>query len=74
MNEVSIFDNLQTFLVYVVELLVQGVNALRSLPSLISESGTQILRYRDCFPAFLWFLVTFAFGAGIITKCIHWGD
>lgn len=71
---VSIFDNFQTFLVFVVEILSQIVNALRSIPSFISESGSQILRYQTCFPPFLWFLVVFAFGSGIICKLLHWGD
>lgn len=72
--DVSIFDNLQTFLMFVVELLSQILNALRSIPSFIAESGSQLLRYQDCFPPFLWFLITFAFGAGIITKMLHWGE
>lgn len=74
MNNVSIFDNLQTFLVFIVEVLAQGVNALRTIPTFISESGTQLLKYQSCFPSFLWFLVAFAFGAGILTKVIHWGE
>lgn len=73
MNEVSIFDNLQTFLEQAVEFLSQLLNALRSIPAFISESGTQILRYRDLMPAFFWFLVSFAFGAGIIIKMLKWG-
>lgn len=73
-NEVSIFDNLQTFLVFVVELLVQGVNALRTIPNFIAESSTQVMKYQTCFPPFLWFLICFAFGAGIICKLLHWGD
>lgn len=74
LEEVSIFDNLNTFLHQAVELLSQILNGLRQVPAFISESGSQLLRYRDCFPAFIWFLITFAFGAGIIQKLLHWGD
>lgn len=73
MIEVSIFDNLQTFLMQVVELLSQILHALRVIPTFISESGTQILRYKDIFPPFIWFLISFAFGSGIIVKLLKWG-
>lgn len=73
MLEVSVFDNLNTFLHQVVEFLSQVLNALRFVPTFITESGSQLLRFRDCFPDFIWFLIAFAFGAGITTKMLHWG-
>lgn len=70
---VTIFDNLNTVLNLIAEFFSQVLNALRVIPNFITESGSQLLRYRDCFPPFLWFLVSFAFGAGILTKLLHWG-
>lgn len=72
-NQVSVFDNLQTFLSQIVELLSQILNAVRVIPNFIAESGSQILRYKEIFPSFFWFLVSFAFGSGIIVKLLKWG-
>lgn len=71
---VSIFDNLNTFLNQVCEFLAQILNALRVVPTFIHDSGEQLLRYSSIFPPFVWFLITFAFGSGIICKLLHWGD
>lgn len=71
--KVTIFDNLETVLEFLAEFFAQLLNGLRSIPAFIGESGTQLLKYQDCFPSFTWFLITFAFGAGIITKLLHWG-
>ena len=71
---VSIFDKLNTILDFLAEFFSQLLNALRIIPNFITECGTQVQRYHDCFPPFLWFLVAFAFGAGIISKLLHWGS
>lgn len=71
---VSIFDNLNTVLEFLAEFFSQLLNGLRTLPQLIIDSGEQIARYEDIFPPFVWFLIVFAFGTGIITKLLHWGE
>lgn len=70
---VSVFDNLNTFLHQVCEFLAQILNCLRAVPQFIHDSGVQILHYNGVFPSFIWFLIAFAFGSGIITKFLHWG-
>ena len=71
---VTIFDNLNTVLVFLAEFFSQILNALRTIPNFITECVIQLQKYQECFPPFLWFLVTFAFGAGIISKLLHWGS
>lgn len=71
---VTIFDNLNTVLSFLAEFFSQILNALRTIPNFITEGVTQLQKYQECFPPFLWFLVTFAFGAGIISKLLHWGS
>lgn len=73
LEEVSIFDNLNTVLHQLAEFFAQILHVLRSVPTFISDSGSQILRYSDIFPPFIWFLIAFAFGSGIIVKFLHWG-
>ena len=68
LKDVSIFDNLQTFLVFSVELLVQIVNGLRFLPRLLNDSAQLLNRYLGIFPGTMAFIATFLLGAGIITK------
>lgn len=72
-NEVSIFDSLYGWLCLIIELLKNVVHGLRMLPQLIADGFTLIQRYENIFPAFIWFLVLFAFGYGIIQKVTHWG-
>lgn len=71
---VTIFDNIYVTLTYLIQLLVQVVSALRQLPNIIHNAGLVLARFQSCFPPFLWFLVMFAFGAGILTKLLHWGS
>ena len=72
--EVSIFDNLQVFLMQVVEFFSQVLNGLRFIPTLIHDSGALVVRYTSMFPPFIFFIVAFLFGGGIILKLLHWGD
>lgn len=74
MNEVSIFDCLYTFLSFCIEILKNIVYGLRMLPQLITDGYTIVTQYNTIFPSFLWFLIMFAFGYGIIRKLLHWGD
>ena len=74
LEEVSIFDNLNTVLHQLAEFFAQLLNVLHFIPTFIQDSGSQILRYIDIFPPFIWFLIAFAFGSGIITKFLHWGS
>lgn len=72
--EVSIFDNLQTFLEQLVEFFSQVLNGLRFIPTLIHDSGALIVRYSSMFPPLILFIVGFLFSGGIILKLLHWGD
>ena len=47
---VSIFDKLNTILDFLAEFFSQLLNALRTIPNFITECGTQVQRYHDCFP------------------------
>lgn len=70
---VTIFDNLNVFLNYAVQLLVNIIGCLRKLPNIISDAHLLMERYQSIFPDFIWFLILFAFGTGIICKMLHWG-
>lgn len=74
MNEVSIFDSLYSFLCFAIEILKNIVYGVRLLPQLIADSFVLVQRYSSVFPTFLYFIILFAFGYGIIRKLTHWGD
>lgn len=73
-SDVSIFDNLNTILHQLGEFFAQIINGLRFLPTLITDCGQLVNRYQTMFPSFLFFIVAFLFGGGIICKLLHWGD
>lgn len=72
MDLVSIFDNISTFIKNAFKLIKMLIDALASLPSIIADSFSILGRFSTVFPAFIWFLVIFAFGTGIICKIIKW--
>lgn len=74
LDQVSIFDSLYSFLCLIIEILKNVVYGIRMLPQLITDSFTLVNRYTSVFPAFIGFLILFAFSYGIIRKLTHWGD
>lgn len=72
MDLVSIFDNISTFIKNAFKLIKMLIDALASLPSIIADSFSILARFSTIFPPFIWFLVIFAFGTGIICKIIKW--
>lgn len=72
MDLVSIFDNIATFLKNAFKVLSMLIHALVSLPKIIADGVSTIANYASIFPAFVWFLVLFALGTGIICKIIKW--
>lgn len=69
---VSIFDNIHTFIKNAFKLISMLIHALTSLPKIIFDGLTLIGNYATIFPPFVWFLVMFAFGTGIIVKIVKW--
>lgn len=72
--DVSVFDNLQKFLEYAVELLVQIVHGLRFIPTLLHDLGVLLLRYSGMFPPLIWFVISFTLGAVLVKRITKWGD
>lgn len=73
MNEVSIFDNLNTFINYAVEVLKNIVESLREFPDLIGNSLVKTAEITEHFPPFVTWLVLFTAGTGVMLKVTHWG-
>lgn len=71
--EVSIFDNLNTFINYAVELLKNIVTGLREFPDLIGDSLVRTAEITEHFPPFVTWLALFTAGTGIMLKVTHWG-
>lgn len=71
--EVSIFDNLNTFINYAVELLKNIVTGLREFPDLIGDSLVRTAELTEHFPPMVTWLVLFTAGTGIMLKVTHWG-
>lgn len=73
MNEVSIFDNLNTFIEQVVYITKNIGHCLSALPDLIGNSLVTISEFTSYCPPFIAWIILFMFGTGIILKCTHWG-
>lgn len=71
--EVLIFDNLNTFINYAVELLKNIVTGLREFPDLIGDSLVRTAELTEHFPPMVTWLVLFTAGTGIMLKVTHWG-
>lgn len=72
-NDVNIFDNLNTFITFAVELLKNVVNGLRQFPDLIGDSLVRTAEVTQDLPPFVTWLVLFTAGTGIMLKVTHWG-
>lgn len=73
MNEVSIFDNLNTFINFAVEVLKNITHSLRAFPDLIGDSLVKTAEITEHFPPFITWIVLFIAGTGIMLKVTHWG-
>lgn len=73
MNEVSVFDNINTFINFAVELLKNIVGCLREIPDLIGDSLVRTSEVTAHFPPFITWLVLFTGLTGVILKATHWG-
>lgn len=73
MNEVSIFDNLNTFINLVVEVFKNIVAGLREFPDLIGNSIVKTAEITEHFPPFITYIALFTLFTGITLKVTHWG-
>lgn len=73
MNEVSIFDNLNTYIEQVVYITKNIVHLLFSLPDLIGDGMAVLSDFLSYCPPFLTWLFLFMAGSGIVLKGTHWG-
>lgn len=73
MNEVSVFDNINTFVNYAVELLKNVLHALREFPDLIGDSLVRTAEIVEHFPPFVAWLALFTACTGVMIKVTHWG-
>lgn len=74
MNEVSIFDNLNTFINQAVYVLKNIGHCITKIPDLIGDGLAYISDFTAYCPPFVVFIVMFMFGTGIMAKGAHWGD
>lgn len=72
-NDVNIFDNLNTFITFAVELLKNVVNGLRQFPDLIGDSLVRTAEVTQDLPPFVTWLALFVGFTGITLKVTHWG-
>lgn len=70
---VTIFDNLNTGLNYVVFVFKNVANLLLSLPELVGDGLALLSDFTSYCPPFLTFLFLFLAGSGIVLKGTHWG-
>lgn len=73
MNEVSIFDNLNTFITYITEIGVNVVHGLRAIPDIIGQGLVKTAEVTEHFPPFVTWLVMFVTFTAITMKVSHWG-
>lgn len=71
---VSIFDNLNTFINQVVYITKNVGHCLTKIPDLIGDGLAYISDFTSYCPPFIVFIVMFMFGTGIMCKGAHWGD
>lgn len=74
MGDVTIFDNLNTFITQVVTITKNIGHCLYEIPSLIVEGGERIADFLEYCPPFIAWIILFSFGTGIIMKGAHWGS
>ena len=73
-NDVSIFDNLNTFINQVVYITKNVVHCLGKVPELITYSINTVSDFCSYCPPFIAFIILFMLGSGIILKGTHWGS
>lgn len=73
MFEVSIFDNLNTFINQTVEITKNVGHGLRAIPDLIGNSLVTLAEFTEHCPPFITWVIMFLAGTGIILKVTHWG-
>lgn len=71
--DVSIFDNLNTFIVHSVEISKNVVHGLRAIPDLIGNSFVTLSEFTEHCPPFITWIIMFLAGTGIILKVTKWG-
>lgn len=74
MGNVSIFDNLNTYIDQVVTVVKNIGHCLYEIPALIIETGTRISEFLEYCPPFIAWTILFCLGTGIIMKGAHWGS
>lgn len=72
--EVSIFDNLNTFIEQAVYILKNIGHCLSAVPDLIGNSLVTVSDFVSYCPPFISFTLLFMAGSGIILKGTHWGS
>lgn len=73
-SDVSIFDNLNTFISQVVYVVKNVGHCLSAIPDLIGDSLVSVSEFLEFCPPFISFIVLFTLGTGIILKGAHWGS
>lgn len=74
MGNVSIFDNLNTYIDQVVTVVKNVGHCLYAIPALIIETGTRVADFLEYCPPFIAWTILFSLGTGIIMKGAHWGS
>lgn len=72
--EVTIFDNLNTFIEQVVFIIKNIGHCLQQVPDLIGNSLVTLSDLVSYCPPFISLVVLFMAGSGIILKGTHWGS
>ena len=73
-TDVTIFDNLNTYIDQVVYVLKNVGHCLSKIPQLIGSAVTVVSDFCTYCPPFIAFIILFMLGSGIILKGSHWGS
>lgn len=74
MNQVSVFDNLDTFMNQVVYITKSIVHTLSKLPDLIGNSIVTASEFASYCPPFIAWMILFILFTGLMMKTSHWGS
>lgn len=72
--EVTIFDNLNTFINQVVHIAKNVGHCLSQIPDFLVDSVISLNAFTSYFPPFITFIILFVAFTGIILKGAHWGN
>ena len=71
-RDVTIFDNLNTFISQAVYVIKNVGHCLAAIPDLIGDSVVSVSEFLEFCPPFISFIILFTLGTGIILKGAHW--